>query len=421
MVTAIAQTVPAGTAPRWASSLDWIGAWLGSHPGVPILCAIVVALLVALAEWTHARRIRRIARLAFGPVGRPALWATLVPGLRVVAAGSLAWGLLFLAGYDPVERDSHPVKEASEHVLICFDASPSMHIADAGPDKDKVSRAVWGGKVVQGILDRLDMDVTRVSIVAFYTDALPIVKDTFDKDVVSNVLDGLPMYAAFEPGGTDVSKGIAEAIDIARPWPRKSALLVVVTDGDTAGAPPPNRLPSSIAATIVIGVGDVNRTTPLWGHPSRQDSAGLRQLAARLGGLYHDGNAKHLPSSVLDGLTLIQPRVGADVALRDVALFAIGLGGFTLALATPLLQLWGTPRAYARGRTGAGRRRAGVLSRWGSRVFGPRRIGLGSPEQPITAQASPRAPSGATAHHAPRFAPRPLSPHVLAIVPESHA
>lgn len=341
------------TAPPPPLPLTWLNPareFAAAHPELLVIAALVVTVIVAVAEWQHSRRVARISRLAFGATGRPAAWTTLVPGLRIVAAGALTWGLLFLGAYDPVEIDRHPAKNASKQVLLCFDASPSMHVADAGPEKEKVTRAVWGGKVVQAILDRLDMETTRVTIVGFYTDALPIVKETFDKDVVRNVLDGLPMYAAFEPGGTDVSKGLAEAFELAKPWPKSSALLVVVTDGDTAGNPNPGRMPSSIADAIVIGVGDSNRATPLWGRPSRQDSGSLRQLAARLGGLYHDGNIKHLPSSVLEGLALIQPRVGADVALRDLALFAAGFGGFTLALASPALLLLGRRRADVRSR-----------------------------------------------------------------------
>ncbi len=314
-------------------------------PALSILAAIAVTALVALAEWLHARRVARVARLAFGPTGSPSLWARAVPFARTLAAGLLSWGLLFLATYDPVEIDTRPAKNASKHVLICFDASPSMHIADAGPEREKLSRAVWSGKVVQGILDRLDMETTRVTIVAFYTEALTIVKETFDKEVIRNVLDGLPMYAAFEPGGTDVSKGVNEAFDVARPWPKSSALLVVVTDGDSAASPPPPRVPSSIANTIIIGVGDSNRSTPLWGRPSRQDSGSLRQLAARLGGFYHDGNTKHVPSALLEQLSMIQPRVGADVALRDLALAFVGVGAFVMSLATPLLQIAGRKRS----------------------------------------------------------------------------
>ena len=170
--------------------------------------ALGVAALVALAEWLHARRVARVARLAFGPAGRPALWVPAVPVVRTIAAGMACWGLLILFQHDPVTVDTRPSREASRQVLICVDASPSMQLKDAGPEVEKISRAQWGGQVVQGILDRLDMETTRISIAAFYTDMLPVVQETFDKEVVRNALDGLPMYVAFEPGPTQLGKGV---------------------------------------------------------------------------------------------------------------------------------------------------------------------------------------------------------------------
>ncbi len=40
---------------------------------------LTVAVVAALAEWIHRRRVRRVAHLAFGPRGRPALWTRLAP------------------------------------------------------------------------------------------------------------------------------------------------------------------------------------------------------------------------------------------------------------------------------------------------------------------------------------------------------
>jgi hypothetical protein len=51
-----------------------------------------------------------------------------------------------------------------------------MQIKDAGPDAEKVSRARWAGKLTQAILDRLDMKDTRITLVGFYTKALPILR-----------------------------------------------------------------------------------------------------------------------------------------------------------------------------------------------------------------------------------------------------
>lgn len=327
-----------------------------------MLAALVVAALVALGEWAHGRRTARVARLAFGPLGRPARWAQAMPLVRVIAAGLATWGLLVLAIDEPQAVEQRPTRQASKHLLLCLDVSPSMLIKDAGPEVDlegkKQSRAAWAGKLVQAVLDRLDMETTRITIVAFYTDALPVVQETFDKEVVRNALDGLPMYAAFEPGPTHVPKGLAKAFEIARPWPRKSATLLVVTDGDSdAGAALAN-MPSAIADAIVVGVGDPVRGSVVGGHNSRQDTMSLRQLAARLGGYFHEGNVKHLPSAVLAKLTMIAPRVGDRFSWRELALAAATIGCIALALAGPALLLFGRSKAISAARRAVARRPA---------------------------------------------------------------
>jgi hypothetical protein len=85
-------------------------------------------------------------------------------------------------------------------------------------------------------------------------------------------------------------------------------------------------VPSSIASTIVIGVGDPNKASLVSGHSSRQDSWSLKQVAARLGGIYHEGNRLHLPSRILDQLAMVTPRVSDVIGLRDAGLIAIGVG-----------------------------------------------------------------------------------------------
>jgi Ca-activated chloride channel family protein len=120
-----------------------------------------------------------------------------------------------------------------------------------------------------------------------------------------------------------------------------------VTDGDVATGIP-SVIPSSIADTIVVGLGDPVKSSDVNGHASRQDTMGLRQLATRLGGFYHDGNRKHLPSDVVNSLTMIAPRVGGNWSVRDLALLAVGIGCSTLAFIGPLLTFFGRPRSFAR-------------------------------------------------------------------------
>src|SRR5262249_23281174 len=67
----------------------------------PLLAALAVLLFAGLAEALHARRVRRVAVLAFGPGGKPAAWAQAAPYLRVLALAALAWGLATLLLVEP--------------------------------------------------------------------------------------------------------------------------------------------------------------------------------------------------------------------------------------------------------------------------------------------------------------------------------
>jgi Ca-activated chloride channel family protein len=191
-------------------------------------------------------------------------------------------------------------------------------------------------------------------MMAFYTTAMPIFRETYDKEVVSNALDGLPLYAAFEPGPTRLQEGVVAALDMTKSWMPRSATLLVVSDGDTLSSAAPPRLPAAIADVIVVGVGDPNRPQTVGGHASRQNTTSLKQLATRLGGVYHQGNTKHLPSTVLDGLTMIQPRLGGDAGLRELALLSATCGAVALALIGPALALLGHPIKRRRARMHAG-------------------------------------------------------------------
>lgn len=330
-------------------------------PTLAVIAGIAAVLLVAVAEWLHQRRMARIARLAFAGSPTPARWVAAVPVLRVLAAGAATWGLVYLAGFDAGEPPKQPTRAASQHLLVCLDVSPSMLIKDSGPDPEKVSRAVWAGKVVHGVLDRLDAATTRVTLVAFYTEGRPIVRETFDKEVIRNALDGLPMYQGFEPGPTSLNDGIVESFEIAKPWPANSATLLVVSDGDATPTPPPP-IPASISDVIVVGVGDPGRPTLIAGHSSRQDGASLKLLATRLGGRYHDGNTRHIPSAVLAGLSMTTPQAAGALSLRDLALWATGLGCGILAALGPALMLFGVPRPAARTEGARGERPATATS-----------------------------------------------------------
>lgn len=309
------------------------------------LITLTVLLLAALGEGLHARRCRAVRRLAFGPTGEPSRWTLAAPWLRIISVGLLTWGLLTLFLIQPKSARSEALvpEGGYRHLVIALDVSPSMQLKDAGLQKQQ-SRAARAGEVLMSLLQRVALDQIRVSIVAFYTGAKPVVVDTFDMEVVNNVLNDLPVAVAFDPGKTSLIDGVRAAADLAKPWAPDSATLIVVSDGDTipdSGLP---ELPRSIARVLVVGVGDARAGRYIDGHQSRQDVSTLRQLAGRLQGDYLDANEKHLPSDKLAGLAAALPlRDTTDKGRRELALAAVATGAFFLGALPIGLALAGSP------------------------------------------------------------------------------
>ena len=296
------------------------------------LTALGVLLLGVLAEWMHQRRCHRVARLAFGPTGQPNAWTVLVPVLRPLALALITWGLIHLFLIDPrVLKPKQTPEGGFRHLVIALDASPSMQLKDAGPNGQQ-TRAQRASELLTSILERSAIDQTRVSVVAFYTGAKPVVIDTYDLDVIKNILNDLPLDWAFEVGKTTIMEGIAQSFALAKPWKPGSTTLIVVSDGDTVADKGMPALPESIAKVLVVGVGDSRGGKFIDGHQSRQDASTLRQVANRLRGVYHDGNEKHLPSTEMAAISKILPmRDEGQKGIREWSLVAICSGALILA------------------------------------------------------------------------------------------
>lgn len=327
-----------------------------------IACALV--LVAIAAEHLHAQRCRRVARLAFGPTGQPMLWARLAPGLRVAALGSLGWGLMTLLLLTPKAHKMGEIAEADyRHLLLVLDVSPSMRLEDAGPD-GKQSRRKRAADLLTSFFERVPVHLYRVSIVATYTEAKPVVIDTRDLEVVRNILSDLPMQFAFPAGPTDLFAGLQEAAKLAHPWKPGSTTVVVISDGDTVPAKGMPKMPASVRHVLVVGVGDPNAGKFIDGHQSRQDASTLRQVAVRLGGTYHNGNEKHLPTDLLRQVTFAGSQsVLEKLTRREYALIACGLGALVLAL-LPFTLHW----AGTRWLPGVPRNRAATISSRESRL-----------------------------------------------------
>jgi Ca-activated chloride channel family protein len=162
--------------------------------------------------------------------------------------------------------------------------------------------------------------------------------------VVRNILVDLPMRHAFKSGETNIFSGLEEGAKIAKPWPPGSAVLMLVTDGDTIPATGMPKMPASIGTNVVVvGVGNPNTGKPIGGHNSRQDVSTLRQTATRLSGVYHDGNDKMLSTELVSRVDERAAPTDKDkMDKREYALLAVGVGTAVLALLPALLTLIGT-------------------------------------------------------------------------------
>ncbi len=158
--------------------------WLQVHAMVAELVALAAVILMAAAEHLHARRVRRMAPLAFGPNHRPALWARLTPLLRVAAVAGLAWGMTTLVFLKPKIHKITGIPESElRDLLLVLDVSPSMRLQDAGKD-GKLSRRKRASQVLQSVFERVPMERYRTTVVAVYNGAKPVVVRTTDPEVV---------------------------------------------------------------------------------------------------------------------------------------------------------------------------------------------------------------------------------------------
>lgn len=229
--------------------------------------------------------------------------------------------------------------EPIQHLLIALDVSPSMRLQDAGPTH-KQSRMSRVSDLTMSLFSRVSVRNYRTSVLAVYNGAKPVVVDTRDMGVIRNIMEDLPMHFAFKSGQTDLFSGLEEIVKIARPWNPRSTTVLIFTDGDTIPATGMPTMPASVQNVFVIGVGDTKSGTFIDGHQSRQDASTLRQLAVRLNGDYHDGNKKHIPTSLVQQIGGGQGQSDIEkLTRREYAILAAVLGGFTYAF-LPLLLHW---------------------------------------------------------------------------------
>ena len=301
--------------------------------------AVVVGVF---AEWLHARRVRRLARLAFGPESRPRAWTAIAPVLRVVALAGVVWALVVLMAFEGSSRSRERKAKATRHLMVMLDVSPSMQLKDAG-EGGAALRAAQAASLLKSVLDRAPSSEVKITMACFYTDAMPLVTQCSDREVVMNFADNLPLQIAYRPGKTDLVKSLNTAAEMVKDFPRKSTTLLVLSDGDTVPDSGLKPIPSSVTDVIFAGVGDPARGVFIDGHLSRQDSGSLAQLARRLGGNYHNGNRLQVPSEMLRHLLAPdETDEKLKINLRVLAIIILSSGAAVLCLLPLLLEYFGS-------------------------------------------------------------------------------
>ena len=229
-----------------------------------------------------------------------------------------------------------------KHLVLVVDVSPSMQLPDAGPE-GKISRRQRASDLLESLFNRVPMRQFKLSLIAVYTDAKPLLQDSRDYEVVRPIMEEMPVLHGFKTGETKLIEGIKAAAKMAKPWNPKSTHVLILTDGDTV----PNRgmpeMPASVRDVVVVGLGDVRKGTIINGRQSRQSASTLRQIANRLRGVYHDGNTKQLPTDIADRFA---SPIGNNVSViwnrRDWSLLAAVVGSFVYAIIPMLLHYFGT-------------------------------------------------------------------------------
>jgi len=307
-----------------------------------VYAAAATGALAALGEWFHARRVKRLVRLAFGPEARPRAWTMLAPPLRVLALAGIVWSLVVLMAFEGSSRHQERNAAATRHLMVMLDVSPSMHLPDGG-ERGADKRSARAAELLRSVMARAASAEVKVTLACFYTDAMQLVKECSDREVIWNFADNLPLHIAFRPGKTDLVKSLNSAGEMVKDFPRKSTTVLVLTDGDTVPDSGLKPMPSSVAEIIFAGVGSPSRGTFIDGHLSRQDSASLSQLARRLGGHYHNGHVKQVPSEMLRRLIAPDEREEKfRLGLRSLAIVVLAVGAGVLCLLPLLLEYFGS-------------------------------------------------------------------------------
>ena len=249
-----------------------------AHPLVLLPTLVVVALLVLVLRALARRRSSdalAYSNLAFLEAATTSRvpWTALVAGAWALAAACMG---LALAG----PHLTAPVAVRDGAVALCIDTSGSMSATDVAP-----TRADAALRAARAFIDAVP-DGTRISLVAFSSNAAIILPSSDDKDAVREALDRIPQ----PNGGTAIGDALTVAARSLPPVRHRA--IVLVTDGvNNQGSDPLAVAPrigqtGTTIDTVGIGTSGSGLLIPGTTEEADLDESALRSVAAAGHGAY---------------------------------------------------------------------------------------------------------------------------------------
>ena len=216
----------------------------------------------------------------------------------IVAMAGVSWGT------ETVEED-----RAGLELSVVVDVSRSMLAEDIPPSR--ISRTA---SVIRGLVRELPG--TRFSMVVFKGDATTVVPMTEDSAILDSVLDYLGPAFISAPG-TNIARGLEEALDSFPEGSARNRAIVLFTDGGSLSGSPYEALNTAVYRGIPVfsvGAGTPGGTTvflsdgtPILdnnGNPvvSRLEPEVLMDLAEESGGEYYSLAEPSVFTGLLSGL-----------------------------------------------------------------------------------------------------------------------
>jgi hypothetical protein len=307
-----------------------------------ILITVLVVLSAVLAEFVHWRRCRRIARMEFATPRDGLAVVTVAAVARVVGIALTAPSLLLLWESSSVIRNSMGAVASEgelDRMIVIMDASKSMNLQDAGPNA-KDTRASRARELIYYLVSQAQR-MPRTTLMAFGDATLPVVYDSKDWDVLSNVLLRQYYTTAFKSDKTNIDHAVQESVEKARDWIPRSTIAVLLTDGESEPTRKSFDVPRSIRHFLVLGVGSKEGRPIGQGlrEVSRLDEENLLRVAKLVGGKYFDATREMPPVDYVHQVLPPPPPAVPKKTRRDVPLSLFAMGVLILGLTPIALSL----------------------------------------------------------------------------------